>query len=39
VGLVSTHSRDPEAAKDLLAYLSSSEAAAVYRAHRMLPSR
>jgi molybdate transport system substrate-binding protein len=39
VGFVSTHSKDPEAAKDLLDYLSSPEAAAVYRAHRMLPSR
>ena len=39
VGFVSTHSKDPEAAKELLDYLSSSEAAAVYSAHRMLPSR
>jgi molybdate transport system substrate-binding protein len=39
VGFVSTHAKDPEAARELLDYLSSSEAAAVYRAHRMVPSR
>jgi molybdate transport system substrate-binding protein len=39
VGFVSTHAKNPAAAKALLAYLSSPEAAAVYKAQRMQPSR
>ncbi len=39
VGYVSTHSKVPAAAKQLLSYLSSPEAAAVYRAHGMQPGR
>jgi molybdate transport system substrate-binding protein len=39
VGFVSTHAQDPVAAKALLDYLSSPEAAAVYRAQRMQPGR
>jgi len=38
VGFVSPHAKDPAAAKALLDYLSSPEAAAVYKAHRMQPS-
>jgi molybdate transport system substrate-binding protein len=39
VGFVSTHAKDPAAAKALLEYLSSPEAAAAYRAQRMEPGR
>ena len=39
VGFVSAHAKDPAAAKALLDYLSSPEAAAVYEAHGMQPSR
>jgi molybdate transport system substrate-binding protein len=37
VGFVSTHAKDPAAAKTLLDYLSSPEAAAVYKAQGMQP--
>lgn len=37
VGFVSTHARDPVAAKALLDYLSSAAAAAIYRAQHMEP--
>lgn len=39
VGFVSSHAKDPAAARALLDYLSSPEAAAVYRAHGMQPGR
>ena len=39
VGFVSAHAKNPEAAKALLKYLSSPEAAAVYRAVGMVPAR
>ncbi len=39
VGFVSSHARDPAAARALLQYLSSAEAAAVYKAHGMRPGR
>jgi molybdate transport system substrate-binding protein len=39
VGFVSTHAKDPAAAKALLKYLSSPEAAAVYKAQGMQPDR
>jgi len=39
VGFVSSHAKDPAAAKALLDYLSSPEVAAVYRAHGMQPGR
>jgi molybdate transport system substrate-binding protein len=39
VGFVASHAKNPEAAKTLLRYLSSPEAAAVYRAQGMQPSR
>jgi molybdate transport system substrate-binding protein len=39
VGFVSSHAKDPAAAKALLQYLSSAGAAAVYEAHRMTPGR
>jgi len=39
VGFLSAHARAPEAAKALLAFLSSSDAAAVYRACGMQPGR
>ncbi|HTA71967.1 MAG TPA: substrate-binding domain-containing protein [Bryobacteraceae bacterium] len=39
VGFVSSHAKDPAAAKALLEYLSSASAAAVYEAHRMKPGR
>src|ERR1700674_1817381 len=39
VGFVSTHAKDPATAKALLEYLSSPEAAAVYKALRMKPGR
>ena len=38
-GFVSAHAKDPAAAKALLEYLSSPEAAAAYRAHKMEPGR
>jgi molybdate transport system substrate-binding protein len=39
VGFVSSHAKDPAAAKALLAYLSSSEAAAVYKTNGMKAGR
>jgi molybdate transport system substrate-binding protein len=39
VGYVSTHAKDPKAAKALLAYLASPEAEAAYKAAGMLPGR
>jgi molybdate transport system substrate-binding protein len=39
VGFVSAHAKAPAAAKALLAYLSSQEAAAVYKARGMQPAR
>jgi molybdate transport system substrate-binding protein len=39
VGFVSTHAKNPEAAKALLEYLSSPEASEVYKAAGMEPSR
>ena len=39
VGFVSSHSREPEAAKALLRYLSSPEAAVVYKERGMQPGR
>jgi molybdate transport system substrate-binding protein len=39
VGMVSSHAKEPEAAKKLLDYLSSHEAAAVYKAKGMTPGR
>ena len=39
VGFVSTHAKAPEAAKALLSYLSSAEAAAVYKSLGMVPGR
>jgi molybdate transport system substrate-binding protein len=39
VGFVSTHAKDPATAKALLVYLSSPEAAAVYKAKGMKPGR
>jgi molybdate transport system substrate-binding protein len=39
VGFVSAHAKDPAAAKALLDYLSSPDAAAVYKAHGMQPGR
>jgi molybdate transport system substrate-binding protein len=39
VGFVSTHAKDPAAAKSLLDYISSPEAAADYKAVKMEPSR
>ncbi len=39
VGFVSAHTKEPEAAKALLRYLSSSEAAAVYKQRGMEPGR
>jgi molybdate transport system substrate-binding protein len=38
-GFISAHAKDPAAAKALLDFLSSPEAAAVYRAHKMEPGR
>jgi len=39
VGFVSTHAKDPAAARQLLQFLSSPEAAAVYKKYRMQPGR
>jgi molybdate transport system substrate-binding protein len=39
VGFVSSHAKDPVAAKALLNFLSSPEAAAVYKAQGMQPGR
>jgi molybdate transport system substrate-binding protein len=39
VGFVSTHAKAPEAAQAVLSYLSSSEAAAAYKACAMQPGR
>jgi molybdate transport system substrate-binding protein len=39
IGFVSSHAKNPEAAKALLQYLSSSEAAAVYKALGMQPGK
>ncbi len=39
VGFVSSHAKDPAAAKALLEYISSPEAAAIYKAHGMQPGR
>ena len=39
VGFLSAHARAPEAAKALLAFLSSPDAAAVYRGSGMQPGR
>ncbi len=39
VGFVSTHAKDPKAAKALLDYLSSPEAAGAYKAQHMQPGR
>ena len=39
VGFVSARAKDPKAAKTLLDYLSSPEAAAAYRHHRMEPEK
>jgi molybdate transport system substrate-binding protein len=39
MGFVSTHAKDPAAAKELLTYLSSPEAAAAYKAAKMEPGR
>jgi len=39
VGFVSSHAKDPAAAKALLEYLSSPEAAGVYKAQRMQPGK
>jgi molybdate transport system substrate-binding protein len=39
VGFVGTHAKDPAAAKELLAYLSTPEAAAIYKAGKMTPGR
>jgi molybdate transport system substrate-binding protein len=39
VGFISTHAKDPAAAKELLDFLSSPEAAAVYKSLRMTPGK
>ena len=39
VGFVSAQAKDAKAAKALLDYLSSAEAAAAYRRHRMEPEK
>lgn len=39
VGFISTHAKDPVAARALLDYFTSAEAAEVYRARRMQPDR
>ena len=39
MGFVSSHAKDPAAAQELLKYLSSPEAAAIYKAQKMQPGR
>jgi molybdate transport system substrate-binding protein len=39
IGFVSTHAKDPAAARQLLTFLASPEAAAVYKANKMQPGR
>lgn len=39
MGFVSSHAKDPAAAKDLLAYFASPEVAAIYKASKMQPGR
>jgi molybdate transport system substrate-binding protein len=39
IGFVSTHAKDPAAARQLLTFLSSPEAAVVYKKYRMQPGR
>ena len=39
IGFVSTHAKDPAAARQFLMFLASAEAAAVYKAHKMQPGR
>jgi ABC-type molybdate transport system substrate-binding protein len=39
IGFVSAKAKDPTAAKQLLEYLSSADAAAVYKAQRFQPGR
>jgi len=39
VGFVSAHAKDPVAAKALLDYLASPEAAPVYKAQHMMPGK
>ena len=39
IGFVSSHAKDPAAAKELLAYLASPEAAVTYKAQRFQPER
>jgi molybdate transport system substrate-binding protein len=39
IGFVSSHAKDPAAAKELLTYLSSPEAAVTYKAQRFQPGR
>jgi molybdate transport system substrate-binding protein len=39
IGFISTHAKDPAAAKQLLAFLSSPEAAAIYKKYKMQPGR
>jgi molybdate transport system substrate-binding protein len=39
VGFISTHAKDPKAAQELLNYLSSAEAAKVYKERGMVPGR
>ena len=38
-GFISSHAKDPAAARAFLAYISSPEAASVYKAHKMEPGR
>ena len=39
VGFISSHARNPDAAKALLKYLSSPDAAAAYKSQHMQPAR
>ena len=39
IGFVSSHAKDPAAAKELLTYLSSPEAAATYKVQKFQPGR
>ena len=39
IGFASTHAKDPAAARQLLTFLASPEAAAIYKAHMMQPGR